>query len=234
MRTWRVKDVMTTDVAAVGKHTLYRDIANTLALRRISAVPVIDQDRQVVGVVSEADLLHKIEHAGAEPKLRLFAGRRRRRAQAKARGVLASELMSAPASTVAPGTTLSAAARLMDELAVKRLPVVDELGRLVGIVTRSDLLRVFLRPDQDVERDVVDEVLRRTLLVEPGGVKVAVRGGVVTMSGRTDRYSTAHLAVKLTRAVPGVVEVIDGLGFEFDDRKPMQSGDLNPDPSVMR
>jgi osmotically-inducible protein OsmY len=112
----------------------------------------------------------------------------------------------------------------MDDEQVKRLPVTDELGRLVGIVSRGDLLRVYLRPDTAVESDVVEEVLRRTLWVEVGAVKVRVHDGVVTLSGRTDRRSTAQLAVKLTQAVPGVVDVVDRLGFDFDDRQPVETG----------
>ena len=233
MRIWRVGDVMTSDVVTVGEDTRYREIVDLLAARRVSAAPVVDEERRVVGVVSEADLLHKIECAGEEHERRVFTSRRRRRAEGKAQGVLARELMSAPAITVVPGTSLTVAAKLMDDERVKRLPVVDELGRLVGIVTRSDLLRVYLRPDAEIERDVVDDVLGRVLLVERGTVNVKVYDGAVTLVGRTDRYSTARLAVKLTQAVPGVVEVVDQLGFEFDDRKLAAAGLYTPGPLGM-
>ena len=219
MRTWHVDDVMTTDVVTVREDIPYREIVDTLTGRRVSAVPVVDEFRYVVGVVSEADLLHKIELVGAEPERRVFAGRQRREAQAKAHGLLARDLMSTPPVTVLPRATLAGAARLMDQERVKRLPVVDDLGRLCGIVSRGDLLRVYLRPDAEIRRDVVEEVLGRTLWVEPGRVEVTVTGGVVTLQGRTDRLSTAQLATKLTANVPGVVEVVDGLGYEFDDRK---------------
>lgn len=233
MRIWRVGDVMTRDVVTVGEDTLYREIVDLLAERRVSAVPVVDEEQRVVGVVSEADLLHKIEFVGEEHERRVFVSRRRRRAEAKAHGVLARELMSAPAITVVPGTSLPAAAKLMDEERVKRLPVVNELGRLVGIVTRSDLLRVYLRSDAEIEHDVVDEVLGRVLMVERRNVTVKVHNGVVTLIGRTDRHSTAQLAVKLTQAVPGVVEVSDRLGFEFDDRKLARASHYGPGPFGM-
>lgn len=219
MRTWRVKDVMTVDVVTVDENTPYREIVDTLTGHRVSAAPVIDQDRRVIGVVSEADLLHKIEFVGMEHERRVFTSRRRRHAQAKAHGLHARDLMSEPAITVAPDTTLTTAAKLMDEENVKRLPVVDPLGRLAGIVSRSDLLRVYLRPDHEIERDVVQDVLSRTLLVEPGRVTVEVHEGKVVLTGRTDRYSTAQLAVRLSQAVPGVVEVVDRLGFDLDDRR---------------
>jgi CBS domain-containing protein len=219
---------MTVDVVTVGEETPYRDIVDTLAERRVSAVPVVDGDRRVVGVVSEADLLHKIEFVGEVGERRVFASRRRREAQAKAHGLVARDLMSAPAITVVPATSLTMAAKLMDDEHVKRLPVTDELGRLCGIVSRSDLLRVYLRPDAAIERDVVEDVLHRTLWIESEAVKVRLHDGVVTLTGRTDRRTTAELAVKLTQTVPGVVEVIDRLGYEYDDRQLAEARRFGP------
>jgi CBS domain-containing protein len=219
MRSWVVDEVMTTDVVTVTESTPYREIVDIMAGRVVSAVPVLAESGEVLGVVSEADLLHKIELAGEEHERRVFASPRRRHAQAKAHGTRARDLMSAPAVTVASGTTLTEAAKLMDRERVKRLPVVDAAGRLRGIVSRSDLLRVYLRPDGVIESEVADEVLGRTLWVEPGAVVVRARDGVVTLTGRTDRYSTKQLALKLTGAVAGVVDVVDALGYEYDDRR---------------
>jgi CBS domain-containing protein len=219
MRSWVVDEVMTTDVVTVTEGTPYREIVDILAGRVVSAVPVLAESGEVLGVVSEADLLHKIELAGEEHERRVFASPRRRHAQAKAHGTRARDLMSAPAVTVASGATLTEAAKLMDRERVKRLPVLDAAGRLRGIVSRSDLLRVYLRPDGVIESEVADEVLGRTLGVESGAVVVRARDGVVTLTGRTDRYSTKQLALKLTRAVAGVVDVVDGLGYEYDDRR---------------
>lgn len=230
MRTWRVADVMTVDVVTVREDTPYRDIVDTLHEHRVSAAPVVDADGQVVGVVSEADLLHKIERLGEEHERRIFVSRRYKEAQAKAHGVLARDLMSAPAVTIAPDTPLIAAAKRLDEAKVKRLPVVDEQGRLVGIVARSDLLRVYLRPDREIEEEIREEVLRRTLWVEPGQIEVTVRDGVVTLTGRADRRSTAELAVKFTQSVAGVVDVVDRLDFEFDDRKLAGASHYGPNP----
>ncbi len=228
MRTWRVQDVMTTDVVTVGVDTGYKEIVDVLTDRHISAAPVVDDEGRVVGVVSEADLLHKIEYLGDDDERRVFISRRRRQARAKAHGPVARDLMSTPAVTVRPDTPLVEAARRMDDERVKRLPVVDDRGRLVGIVSRSDLLRVYLRPDREIAREVVDEVLGRTLWVEPSRVQVSVRGGVVTLEGRTDRRSTAELAVALTRGVPGVVEVVDRLGYDHDDRELAAAGPFGP------
>ncbi|SCG41687.1 CBS domain-containing protein [Micromonospora coxensis] len=217
MRTWQVGDVMTRDVVTVGEETPYRQIVDTLIRRGISAVPVVDGFRRVLGVVSEADLLHKVERAGSPDERRIFEGRRRRTAREKADALVAKELMTAPAVTTFPGSTLPAAARLMDREAVKRLPVLDDLGRLVGIVTRSDLLRVHLRTDAEIREDVVQEVLRRVLAVRDGLVTVQVRAGEVTLDGRLDRRSAADLAVRLAGQVSGVVRVVDRIGYDVDD-----------------
>jgi CBS-domain-containing membrane protein len=230
MRTWQVDDVMTTDVVTVRPDTPYREIVDTLANHRVSAAPVVDEDQRVLGVVSEADLLHRIELVGEEHERRVYASRRRRDARAKAHGGTARELMSAPAITVSSGSSITAAAKIMDAERVKRVPVTGPDGGLRGIVSRSDLLRVYLRPDSEIEDDVVEEVLRRTLWVEPGMVRVRVEQGVVTLSGRTDRHSTKQLALQLTRAVSGVVSVVDELGFEFDDREIAKARHYGPNP----
>lgn len=217
MRTWQVGDVMTTDVATVGKHTPYREIIDVITSRHISAVPVVDRSRRVLGVVSEADLLHKVELIGEPHERRVFESRRRRTARVKADAALAQDLMTAPAVTTYVNTSVVRAAKLMDREQVKRLPVTDDLGRLVGIVTRSDLLKVHLRPDADIRRDVVEEVLRRVLAVEDGVVRVEVHDGVVTMAGQLDRRTSVDIAVRLAAEVSGVVKVVNKLGFDFDD-----------------
>jgi CBS-domain-containing membrane protein len=154
MKLWRVDDVMTKDVVAVQEDTPYRDVVDLLISRRVSAVPVVDRSDRVVGVVSEADLLHKVE--GRRP--RIIESRRSRRDHAKAAGRVARDVMSAPPVTVLPSLSVPAAARRMRRENVKRLPVENELGRLVGIVTRSDLLKIHLRSDAEIRRDV-EEVL---------------------------------------------------------------------------
>ncbi|MBY8874597.1 CBS domain-containing protein [Micromonospora sp. PLK6-60] len=217
MRTWQVRDVMTTDVAAVREHTAYREIVDVLTGRRVTAVPVVDEARRVLGVVSEADLLHKVELLGQPHERRVFTGRRQRAARTKAGATAAADLMTAPAITVGPDATLVEAARLMTARRVKRLPVVDDLGRLTGIVTRGDLLAVHLRPDADIRTDVVREVLHRVLAVPDGVVDVEVHDGVVTLTGQLDRWSTVRLALRLTAQVSGVVQVVDALGYAVDD-----------------
>lgn len=218
MRTWQVGDVMTADVATVREDTPYREIVDVVTNRHISAVPVVDYFGHVLGVVSESDMLYKVELMGQQPVERpLFEGRRRRQARAKADAAVARDLMTAPAVTTTAQTPIAAAARVMDRERVKRLPVIDDLGRVVGIVTRGDLLKVHLRPDADIRHDVVHEVLRRVLAVEEGVVRVEVRDGVVRLIGQLDRRTSVDLAGRLAAQVSGVVDVVNELGFKYDD-----------------
>lgn len=225
MRT-KVQDVMTTDVASVHADTPFKDIAEVLIARAVSAVPVVDGDGRVLGVVSEADLLRKEEfreqyyHEGYRPPLRARLRARLGQqggARTKAAGETAADLMTSPAVTATPDTTTVAAARLMDEHGVKRLPVVDSDGRLRGVVSRHDLLKTFVRPDGEIEREVRTEVLGRSLWADTSKVGVHVHQGVVTLTGRIDRHSDARIAVRMTRRVSGVVDVVDELRWDEDD-----------------
>jgi CBS domain-containing protein len=224
MRTWQVGDVMTTDVATVEESTPYRQIVDVMTARHVSAVPVVDDFRRVLGVISEADLLHKVELIGQPHERRLIEGRRRHAARVKADAKVAQDLMTAPAVSTMESTTLVEAARIMDRERVKRLPVTDDLGRLVGIVSRGDLLKVHLRPDDDIRNDVVTEVLHRILGIGDDAVAVTVVGGVVTLTGRLDRRSSAEIAAHLAAQVSGVVNVVDSIEFDFDDVNPVIYG----------
>ncbi|MEU8819165.1 CBS domain-containing protein [Actinoplanes sp. NPDC048796] len=217
MKTWTVDDVMTRKVVSVKTADSYRDVVDLLIANRLSAVPVVDDALQVAGVVSEADLLRKVEFAGEEP--RMFEGRRRRDERRKAEASTVADLMSAPAVVTVSGTSIASAARLMDREKVKRLPVVDDEGRLVGIVSRSDLLKAHLRPDDEILADVESGVLLPYVDDEGTTVTAAVVDGVVTLSGRVQRYTSAEIAERLTRQVAGVVEVRSELGHDYDDRQ---------------
>jgi CBS-domain-containing membrane protein len=217
MRQWLVQDVMTRDVLAVTPGTPYREIVDCLVRREVTAAPVVDEEHRVVGVVSEADLLHKVEFIGDARQRRTFERPSRRSARAKANAATAADLMSEPAITARPETSVVAAARRMETARVKRLPVVDADGRLVGIVSRRDLLRMHMRPDPEIRDDIVENVLRRALWIDPVSVEVDVVDGKVTVGGRVERKSTALLVVRLVADVPGVVTVIDRLAWGYDD-----------------
>ena len=218
MSSLSVRDVMSTGVVTVAPDLGYKQIVDLLVEFGVSAVPVVDGHRRVLGVVSEADLLHKVEFNGADVHARLFERRRQRLAKEKATGETAESLMTAPAVTIGADATLTSAARLMEHRNVKRLPVVDDEGNLVGIVSRRDLLRRYLREDAAIRADVIDTVLRGVMWIDPIEVDVTVTGGHVTLAGKIDRRSSAQIAVRLIRGLDGVVGVTDdALAWGFDD-----------------
>ncbi|WP_225850455.1 CBS domain-containing protein [Streptomyces sp. HPF1205] len=199
-----VRDVMTRTVVALGQDAGFKEIARTMKQWKVTALPVLEGEGRVVGVVSEADLLAKEEFRGSDPRgtdeLGQLAGRD------KAGAVTARELMSAPAVCVHEDATVAEAARIMARMRVKRLPVIDGEGRLRGIVSRCDLLDVFLRDDEDIAADVRRDVLDLLFPEEPS-LTVEVRDGLVTLRGRVPDPALATIATRLARTVAGVVDV---------------------------
>lgn len=217
MKIWHVKDVMTTDVVSARPDTPYRELVTLMTARRVNALPVVDEDRRVLGIVSKIDLLQKIEYGGTdEPH---WYERRQRTQWRKAVGHTAAELMTTPAIVAMGRTGVRAAAQRMDEARVRQLPVEDSLGRLIGIVSSGDLLKEHLRPDSEIFADV-RAAIREVLLTENAAdVRGSVVDGVITLTGRTERWSSAALTVRLVRLVPGVVDVVDQITFTYDDHK---------------
>ncbi|GAA1860646.1 CBS domain-containing protein [Asanoa iriomotensis] len=213
MRQWTVADVMTREVVSVAPDASYREVVDALLDSGVSAAPVVDARGRVVGVVSEADLLHRVETTGDERHRRVFGGSR----HGDAPGAAAADLMTAPAIVVAPEASVAAAARRLESERIKRMPVVDADGRLVGVVSRRDLLRIHTRGDADIRAEIVDGVLLRTLWIDPVVVEVDVADGVVTLTGRVQSRSLARLLVDLSGTVAGVVEVVDRLAWDHDD-----------------
>ena len=210
-----VKDVMTTRVIWVKKDATFREMAAALREYRVSAFPVVDDDRKVIGVVSEADMLNK-EALGDEPGV--FGGILHRRDQAKARGVTAADLMTAAVVAVRPDDTVEHAAKLMYDRKVKRLPVTNEDGRLVGIISRADVLSVFDRTDEAIRQEILDEVLLGEFLVDPKAYDVTVKDGIVTLAGRPETSDSGHRIVHRVRHVQGVVAVRDRLDYPPPER----------------
>jgi len=215
-----VRDVMTTKVVTVEPSTPFKEIAARLAQHRISAVPVVDAGRRVLGIITEADLLLKQEHPDPKADISLIWTRRRRRERAKAAAAVAGKLMTAPAATVAPTATITEAARRMHAAGVKRLPVVDEMGRLVGIVSRADLLKVFTRPDEAIRSQIISEVIVGELTLNPSRFLIEVDDGVVLLQGKAERSSLIPYLVRAVHHVEGVVRVEDQLSFDADDYDP--------------
>ncbi|MBT2382976.1 CBS domain-containing protein [Streptomyces sp. ISL-11] len=203
MQHLAVKDVMTSEVVRVVPETGFREIVNLLTEFDITAVPVVDAEDRPAGVVSEADLIHT------------------QAAQADQRGpspapppsgppaVTAGQLMTSPAVCITPDESVVAAARLMATRHVKRLPVVDADGRLIGMVSRGDLLRVFLRDDRSIRNEIVEEVLVDVRGVSPAAVGVEVEQGQVVLSGTIEPPELVPLVLRLCRSVDGVVSVTD-------------------------
>ena len=215
----RVQDLMTTNVLTVRTSAPLKDAAALLAERRISGVPVVDDDRHVLGVLSEGDILFKesgpperpsmlerllaVPSIGFDPKL-------------GARTV--GEAMSAPALTIGPRRPVTEAATTMIEEGVNRLPVVDDEKHLIGIVTRADLVRAFVRSDAELEREIREDVLRRMMWMEPGMVSVEVADGEVRLTGEVETKTDAEILPRLVQRVPGVVGVLSKVRWRDDGR----------------
>src|SRR5262245_10818556 len=223
MRQLTVRDVMTEDVVVVRPTTPFKEVARVLADHGISALPVLDESDRLAGVVSEADLLYKEEYGTQEARFRLLASPDERVARSKASADVAGQLMTSPALTIGPDAPLVEAAKVMDHHRVKRLPVVDGSGRLIGIVSRGDLLRTFLRSDDEIREEVIRDVFMRILWAEPEMFEVTVDDGVVALSGELQLRSSTVIAVRLTRKVDGVVDVIDNLSYQIDDHDRLAS-----------
>ena len=216
MRHRRVSDVMTTPVVRVRRDTGFKEIAKLFAEYGVTAVPVVDDDECPVGVVSEADLLRK-EAGRLDPGGLSTAPVPDPGDRAKAAAATAEGLMNSPAVTARPQWTAVEAAQAMERHRVKRLPVVDEAGTLVGIVSRADLLRVFLRGDSAIREEISGDVLLRTLGLTPGAISVRVVDGRVSLKGTVERKSLVPVVVRLCQGVDGVVDVSAELRHRVDD-----------------
>lgn len=184
---WNVGDVMTREVVTVGPDTPLKVCADLLRIHQVSGLPVVSQNR-IAGIVTDADLMRVVTDG------------------ASSRRLVAADVMTRELATVSQATTIAGAARLMFEKNVKRLPVVDSSRRLVGIVSRSDVLRVFLRSDESIRKEAAG-ILDEMPLLGRGRVQVEVRDGVVRLSGQVDNGNLTSLLVRLISGVPGVVGV---------------------------
>lgn len=209
-----VRDVMTTPVACVRQDMPFTAIAAALRQHRVSAFPVINEKAQVIGVVSEGDLLTKLALGGGEDQVPgMITGILRHRDLEKASAVTAADLMTAPPVTIRQEDTVEQAARLMYLRRVKRLPVMDAAGHLAGIVSRADVLAVYGRPDGEIGEDIRTDVLLAESPADPGTFDVSVTEGVVTLTGEPRTCVQGHDIVRRARHVQGVVAVRDRLDY---------------------
>ncbi|MGW5470091.1 CBS domain-containing protein [Streptomyces chartreusis] len=213
-----VAELMTRDVVRARRDMPFKEIVRLLTENDVTAVPVVDDRDHPVGVVSEADLLRKsadqADPSGRTPVPHLEAWER-----AKAEGARAEELMSAPAICARPEWNVVEAARLMETRHIKRLPVVDETDRLLGIVSRGDLLRIFLRRDDAIRDEITEDVLRRTMGLVLSEVTVDVHDGQVSLHGTVEFRSLIPVIERLCRSVDGVVSVAEDMEYRTDDAR---------------
>ena len=205
-----VKDVMTMRVVAVRENASFKEMISRMRDSLVSALPVVDRAGKVIGVVSEADMLNK---EADEVSPGTFASMLRFRDHEKAAGVIAADLMTSPPITIGPDEPVADAARLMRDRRIKRLPVTNTTGHLIGVLSRADVLSVFLRPEGTIRHEVIEEVIRSGFLVRSQPFGVVLHDGIVTLSGRPETDQAGHDMVERVRQVEGVVTVRDKLSY---------------------
>ena len=216
----KVSELMTEKVLTIGPEAPIKDVAKVLVANGISGLPVCDIEGDVLGVISEGDILYK-EHDPADghiggPLGWIIEGPPDPKSLVKADALTARKAMTSPAITIAPYESVSQAARIMCERQVNRLPVVQN-EKLVGIVTRGDLVRAFTRTDAELEEELKQDVLQRVMWIDPGKVAVDVENGVAKLSGRLPIRSDVELLNKLAARIPGVVAVESTVEWDVDE-----------------
>ena len=212
-----VSDVMTTHVHVASPQAPFKVLVRLIEENKVSAIPIVDQQGIPIGIVSEADLLLKERRHELESSEDFLHLRKRRTERAKAEGTVASQVMTSPAITVPADTPLSKAAQMMQKKNVRRLVVVDQRGRIAGIVSRSNLLQVFLRTDAELRDEIAGTLVPALVSSSAGRVSVDVRSNIVTLSGEVDRKSDVEVLIRSTRDLDGVVDVVDRLKYVWDD-----------------
>jgi len=213
----RIRDLMTKDVITIGPEAPLKEAARRMLEARVSGLPVTDAEGNLVGIVTEADFV-----AGeADRRARMRAGLLRfldRHQDIPSQERLVGDVMTSPVVVIGPETDHAEAARIMQKENVKRLPVVES-GKLVGLVSRSDTLRAFVRPDQEIIEEINSYVMEKVLWVDPSKVEVICVDGNLTLRGRMETRSDANLLVELTKRLDGVASVTDELSWEYDNTK---------------
>lgn len=227
--TTTVGDVMTRRVLAAREDAEFKLIVEVMRVNRISALPVVDAHNRVLGVVSEGDLLAK--EAAAAPQ-RAGSHRPHPGAERKAAADVAITLMTRPAVTIGPDVSVAEAARLMSTRRLKRLPVTDADGHLIGIVSRVDVLSIFTRPDYEIRDEIIGEVIVGDFALDPATFDVEVRSGMVTITGQAESKAVATRLLDAIRHVEAVVDVRDRLSYPEEDEpgpaKPFAFSTLSP------
>lgn len=213
--SWTVDDVMTRDPVAVREETSFKEIAALLAEHRFGSVPVVDSERRPIGIVTEEDLALKAEPKPSGPYP--LESKRHRETRAKAAAAKARELMSPPVRLVTPGASVSEAARILHHDHAHALLVIDQADRLIGIVTRADVLKVFLRPDAELETAIEREIAQLRRAFPDDKVTATVRDGLAVIEGETWVRSACERIAAHAASVPGIVGVDNRVRYRVDD-----------------
>lgn len=222
----KVRDLMTTDPLAVAPETLLKEAARTMVRNKVSGLPVI-RDEILVGIVTEGDFLRQEANRDQPYRFSLLDALFGEGPAEAPAAEFVSEVMTESVITIKPEATIGEAARVMANQRVKRLPVLEEDGALVGIISRADVVNAFTKPDEIIEDEVREDIVRRLLFLDPEDVGVTVVDGVVILSGEMENRTEAHLLEELTRRVEGVVRVDSQLTFLVDDQKAERHYPLN-------
>lgn len=214
----KVRDLMTTDPVTTAPDASLKEAARLMVRNQVSGLPVMDGEK-LVGILTEGDYLRREADREQPYRLSLLEALFGEGSKDGPAVEKVSEVMSEKVHTIGPDASISEAARVMSHKNIKRLPVVDSDGKLLGIVSRADVVNAFTKPDEVIEDEVREDIVRRLLFLEPDAVGVAVVDGVVTLTGRLENRTEAHLLEELTRRISGVVRVDSHLEFEVDDER---------------
>lgn len=214
----RVGNLMTKGVITIGPEAPLKEAARRMIEAGVSGLPVTDADGKLAGIITEADFVATEADRRKRKRARLLRYVYRDE-EITSQERLVGDVMTSDVKTIGPDEDHAEAARLMEKAGIKRIPIVDEEGVLIGLLSRSDILRAFARPDQDIIDEAVDHVMKEVLWINPERVEVSCVDGNVTLNGRLHNRSDAQLLTELTKRLDGVVSVNDQLSFEIDDLK---------------
>ena len=222
----KVRDLMSTDPLTVSPDTPLKEAARMMVRNKVSGLPVIG-DGALVGIVTEADFLRQEANRDQPYRFSLLDALFGEGPSEPPTVESVAEVMTEDLITATPEVTIGEAARVMATRGVKRLPVVDGDGVLVGIISRADVVNAFTKPDEIIEDEIREDIIRRLLFLDPADVGVTAEDGVVTLDGELENRTETRLLVELTRRVEGVVRVDSQLTFLVDDQKADQHYPLN-------
>ena len=215
----KVRDIMTTDPVKVTGDTRLKEAARLMVRHRVSGLPVVDEGGKLIGILSEGDFIRREAGRDRPHGVSLLDAVFGEGELEPVGAETVSEVMTRSVVTITPEATVGEAARVMGRRNVKRLPVVDLEGELIGIVSRADVVGAFTKPDDVIEDEVREDLIRRLLFLDPELVEVSVSDGVVTLAGELENRTEAHLLEELSRRIAGVVRVESHLRYKVDDRK---------------